>query len=65
MPDRVIENPFLNSPFREPTRHFRSDDDGKPRRVAETVGSEYGTATPQQVKEGDEVLKVYQVRSST
>lgn len=24
----VIQNPILNSPFREPTRHFRFDDDG-------------------------------------
>ena len=24
----VIENPILNSPFREPTRHFRFSDDG-------------------------------------
>ena len=24
----VIENPILNSPFDEPTRHFRFDDEG-------------------------------------
>jgi type III restriction enzyme len=24
----VIENPILNSPFEEPTRHFRFTDDG-------------------------------------
>ena len=24
----VIENPILNSPFSEPDRHFRFDDDG-------------------------------------
>lgn len=24
----VIENPILNSPFKEPTRHFRFDDEG-------------------------------------
>ena len=24
----VIENPVLNSPFREPTRHFRFTDEG-------------------------------------
>ena len=24
----LIENPILNSPFREPTRHFKFDDDG-------------------------------------
>jgi type III restriction enzyme len=25
MPQVVIENPILNSPYREPTRHFRFD----------------------------------------
>ena len=24
----VIENPVINSPFSEPTRHFRFDDEG-------------------------------------
>ena len=24
----VIENPILNSPFAQPTRHFKFDDDG-------------------------------------
>ena len=24
----VIDNPILNSPFTEPTRHFRFDEDG-------------------------------------
>ncbi|MCO5221380.1 MAG: DEAD/DEAH box helicase family protein [Thermomicrobiales bacterium] len=28
MPPAVIENPILNSPFDEPTRHFHFDDDG-------------------------------------
>ena len=28
MPQVVIENPIINSPFSEPTRHFRFDDDG-------------------------------------
>jgi len=28
LPPTVIENPILNSPFREPTRHFRFDEDG-------------------------------------
>ena len=27
MPPVVIENPILNSPFEEPRRHFRFDDD--------------------------------------
>jgi type III restriction enzyme len=28
VPDRVIENPIINSPYREPSRHFRFDHDG-------------------------------------
>ena len=28
MPNTVIENPVINSPFLEPVRHFRFDDDG-------------------------------------
>jgi type III restriction enzyme len=28
MPDVLIENPILNSPFEEPTRHFRFTEDG-------------------------------------
>jgi type III restriction enzyme len=28
MPQAVIDNPILNSPFREPTRHFRFDEQG-------------------------------------
>ncbi|GMU79397.1 MAG: hypothetical protein AMXMBFR46_21890 [Acidimicrobiia bacterium] len=28
MGGRIIENPILNSPYDEPTRHFRFDDDG-------------------------------------
>ncbi len=28
LPDVVIENPVINSPFREPAQHFRFDEDG-------------------------------------
>lgn len=28
MKDVVIENPVITSPFEEPARHFRLDDDG-------------------------------------
>jgi len=28
MPDRVIENPIINSPFDEPSRHFHFDEEG-------------------------------------
>ncbi len=31
----LIENPILNSPFREPSRHFRFDDDGITNEVVE------------------------------
>ncbi|MGD0121316.1 MAG: hypothetical protein ABSC46_02000 [Candidatus Limnocylindrales bacterium] len=35
MPSVVIENPILNSPFREPTRHFRFDEDGITSEIAD------------------------------
>src|SRR6266511_1448700 len=35
MPDRVIENPIVNSPYREPSRHFVFDRDGITDEVAE------------------------------
>ncbi len=35
MPPVVIDNPILNSPFREPARHFRFDDDGITNEIAE------------------------------
>src|SRR5262245_4682445 len=35
MADVVIENPILNSPFREPTRHFKFTSDGITNEVAE------------------------------
>ncbi|MEX0612411.1 MAG: hypothetical protein WD738_17675 [Pirellulales bacterium] len=28
MPNRVIDNPIINPPFVEPTRHFRFDEEG-------------------------------------
>jgi type III restriction enzyme len=28
MPDSLIESPILNSPYREPPRHFRFGDEG-------------------------------------
>jgi hypothetical protein len=31
----VIDNPILNSPFREPTRHFRFDEDGITNEIAD------------------------------
>ena len=35
MPAAVIENPILNSPYREPTRHFRFDVDGITNEIVE------------------------------
>jgi type III restriction enzyme len=35
MPDRVIENPIINSPYQEPSRHFVFDEDGITNEVAE------------------------------
>jgi type III restriction enzyme len=35
MPVAVIDNPILNSPFREPTRHFRFGDEGMTSEVVE------------------------------
>ena len=35
MPPVVIENPILNSPFTEPARHFKFDEDGITSEVAE------------------------------
>ena len=35
MPPVAIDNPILNSPFREPARHFRFDDDGITNETAE------------------------------
>ena len=35
MPQIVIENPVLNSPFDEPKRHFRFDEDGITNEIVE------------------------------
>jgi type III restriction enzyme len=34
MADVIIENPILNSPFREPTRHFKFTDEGITNEIA-------------------------------
>ncbi len=36
MPDTIIENPILNSPFREPDRHWRFTDEGITNEIVET-----------------------------
>ena len=35
MPPGSIDSPILNSPFGEPTRHFKFDDDGITSEIAE------------------------------
>ena len=35
MPDTIIENPILNSPFREPDRHWRFTDEGITNEIVE------------------------------
>jgi type III restriction enzyme len=35
VPPVVIENPVINSPFDEPTRHFKFDDDGITDKIVE------------------------------
>jgi len=35
MPDAIIENPILNSPFAEPGRHFKLTDDGITNEIVE------------------------------
>ena len=35
MPSVTIDNPILNSPFHEPEKHFRFDEDGITNEIAE------------------------------
>jgi hypothetical protein len=41
MPDVVIENPIINSPFGEPVRHFKFSDEGITNIAQELDGSGY------------------------
>jgi type III restriction enzyme len=53
VPTVVIDNPILNSPFKEPTRHFRFDDDGiKDEIVQGRRVSSYFVPVPQSKKKG-------------
>jgi type III restriction enzyme len=36
MPQRTIENPVINSPFKEPSRHYRFDDEGITNEILES-----------------------------
>jgi type III restriction enzyme len=42
MSTRIIENPVINSPFLEPTRHFKFDEEGI---TNEIVGGRRSQAT--------------------
>ena len=55
----TIENPILNSPFREPTRHFRFDEDGITAEVVEgRRSSTYFVPIPQPRKKGGAQLSL-------
>jgi type III restriction enzyme len=56
MPDRVIENPVINSPFVEPDRHFRFDDEGITNEVVEgRRPSSYFVPIPPPKKKGKQL----------
>src|SRR6202162_3366065 len=57
MPDAIIENPILNSPFEEPTRHFKFTDDGITNEVVEARRlSGYFVPIPQPKKKGKQLV---------
>ena len=56
MPDVVIENPILNSPFEEPQRHFKFTDDGITDEVVEARRiSSYFVPIPAAKKRGGQL----------
>ncbi|MEW4568509.1 BPTD_3080 family restriction endonuclease [Tautonia sp. JC769] len=56
MADVVIENPILNSPFSEPTRHFRFDDEGITNEVVSgRRSSSYFVPIPRPKKKGKQL----------
>jgi type III restriction enzyme len=56
MPDTLIENPILNSPYREPARHFRFGDEGITNEVVETRRtSAYFVPIPPPKKKGKQL----------
>ena len=56
MPQAVIDNPILNSPFDEPTRHFRFDEQGITNDIVETRRvSSYFTPIAQPKKKGKQL----------
>ena len=56
MPDTIIENPILNSPFREPDRHWRFTDEGITNEIVETRrASAYFVPIPPPKKKGKQL----------
>src|SRR5208337_4983844 len=56
MPDTIIENPILNSPFREPGRHWRFTDEGITNEIVETRrASAYFVPIPPPKKKGKQL----------
>lgn len=56
MPEVVIENPVLNSPYQEPTRHFFFDDDGITDRIVNSRRlSTYFVPIPPPKKKGKQL----------
>ncbi len=56
MPDTIIENPILNSPFREPGRHFRFGDEGITNEIVESRrASAYFVPIPPPKKKGKQL----------
>jgi type III restriction enzyme len=50
---QVIENPVLNSPYKEPTRHFRFSDEGIASEIVEERrSSSYFVPIPKPKKRG-------------
>ncbi len=57
MPPVVIENPILNSPYREPTRHFKFSEDGITDQIVEDRRtSSYFVPIPQPKKKSKQLL---------
>ena len=62
MADSIIENPILNSPFREPDRHFRFTDDGITNQVDDgRRPSSYFVPIPPPKKKGKQLPVRYRV----
>jgi type III restriction enzyme len=58
MPDVVIENPIINSPFEEPTRHFYFDQDGITDKITEArrISAYFVPIPPSKKKSGNAQL---------